>query len=138
MTTKEYLSQAFILDRKIRRKEEQLEWMKSHAPYSTPIASDLPKAEALRASLVERTVMRISQLEESIQNSLDEMANLCTEIQGVISEIGNPDYEVILEKRYLLFLKWDDIASGMGVCQNRVFQLHREALQMVRLPCYRR
>jgi len=33
MSTKEYLSQAFVLDRKIRYKEKQLEALKSHNGY---------------------------------------------------------------------------------------------------------
>ena len=43
MNAKEYLSQAWYLDKRIKTKERQLDWLRSHAAYVSPKISDEPK-----------------------------------------------------------------------------------------------
>jgi DNA-directed RNA polymerase specialized sigma subunit len=134
MTAKEYLSQAFILDKKIKSKEKQLEALKTHDGYCSPTISDLPKGSPSMVSAVERTAMRLLELEEYIRTQIDELVRLQKEIQCVISQINNPECESVLEMRYLSFMSWDEITSRMGYASNYVFQIHRRALELIRIP----
>jgi DNA-directed RNA polymerase specialized sigma subunit len=134
MSTKEYLSQAFVLDRKIKYKEKQLDALKSHNGYCSPVISDLPKGSPSVLSAVERTALKLMDLEEYIRKQIDELVRLENEIQGVISQVNNPEYETVLEMRYLSFMSWNEIATRMGYASNYVFEVHRRALDMVRVP----
>lgn len=134
MTAKEYLSQAFILDRRIKCKERQLEALKTHDGYCSPAISELPKGSPSMTSVVERTAMKLLELEEYIRTQIDELVRLQKEIQDVISQANNPECESVLEMRYLAFMSWDEITSRMGYASNYVFQIHRRALDLVKIP----
>jgi hypothetical protein len=60
MKAKEYLSQAWYLDKRIKTKERQLDWLRSHAVYVSPKLSEVPKAPSIRRSPVEEAVVRAS------------------------------------------------------------------------------
>ena len=71
MNAKEYLSQAWYLDKRIKTKERQLDWLRSHAAYVSPKISDEPKVSVSgRRSPVEEAVVRITELETEINNSI--------------------------------------------------------------------
>ncbi|MDA3835227.1 MAG: hypothetical protein PF495_17720 [Spirochaetales bacterium] len=44
MKAKEYLSQALYLDKRIKAKERQLDWLKAHAVYASPKLSEMLKS----------------------------------------------------------------------------------------------
>ena len=60
--------------------------------------------------------------------------DLKREIVGVIKAVENTDYQTLLEKRYLSYLNWEQIAVDMGFGIDNVFKLHRLALKKVRIP----
>jgi len=132
MTVKEYLSQAFILDKKITSKKRQLENIRKYSGYASPVIDDMPKAHQDCQSVVERNVIRILELEQSIQEQLEELLKLRSEIAGVIGSINNPEYETLLEMRYLSFMGWSEIAAYFGYSSNYVFEVHRHALGLIR------
>ena len=63
MNAREYLSQAFLLDRRIRAKERQLECMRTHAAYATPELTGMPKAGSRTVSHVEDAAVRMLELD---------------------------------------------------------------------------
>jgi DNA-directed RNA polymerase specialized sigma subunit len=132
MTAKEYLSQAFLLDRKIKSKERQLESLRAHAGYVSPSISDMPKGSPSRQSLVEETAVRILSLEEHITEQIAELVRLKKGIAEAISRVNNPEYETILEMRYLSFMQWEEITDRMGYGSNYVFEIHRKALRLIK------
>jgi len=94
----------------------------------------MPKGSLSVASAVERTALKLMDLEEYILKQIGELVRLENEIQGVISQVNNPEYETILEMRYLSFMSWNEIATRMGYVSNYVFEVHRRALDLVRVP----
>ena len=135
MTTKEYLSQAWYLDKRIKTKERQLDWLRSHAAYVSPKISDEPKvAVSGRRSPVEEAVVRITELENEINSSIANLMMLKQEIGKAVRSVNNMECETLLEMRYLTFLGWEQIASQLDYSQDYIYHLHRKALGLVRVP----
>ena len=134
MNAKEYLSQAWYLDKRIKTKERQLDWHKSHAVYVSPKLSEVPKAPSIRRSPVEESVVRIIELEREINESIAKLIRLKTEIADVIRSVNSMECETLLEMRYLTFLGWDQVAAQLDYSQDYVYHLHRKALALVRVP----
>ncbi len=134
MTTKEYLSQAWYLDKRIRTKERQLDWLRSHAVYVSPKLAEVPKAPSIRRSPVEEAVVRITELETEINTGIAQMMRLKTEIADVIRSVNSMECETLLEMRYLAFLSWDQVAAQLSYSQDYIYHLHRKALALVRVP----
>ena len=134
MNTKEYLSQAWYLDKRIKTKERQLDWLKSHAVYVSPKLAEVPKALSIRRSPVEEAVVRITELETEITTSIARLMQLKVEIADVIHSVNSMECETLLEMRYLAFLSWDQVAVQLGYSQDYIYHLHRKALALVRFP----
>jgi DNA-directed RNA polymerase specialized sigma subunit len=134
MNAKEYLSQAWYLDKRIKTKERQLDWLKSHAVYVSPKLTEVPKAPSTRRSPVEEAVVRITELEHEINTSISQLMRLKVEIAEVIRSVNSMECETLLEMRYLTFLSWDQVASQLNYSQDYIYHLHRKALALVRFP----
>lgn len=134
MTAKEYLSQAFLLDKRITAKERQLESLKAHAAYVSPQITGMPKNSPSQRSFVEETAIKIADLENWIRSQIDELVRLRREIADAISAINHPEYEPLLEMRYLSFMSWEEIATTMDISLRYVFKQHNKALELVHFP----
>ena len=134
MTKKEYLSQAFYLDKRIQAKERQIDWLKAHAGYISPQLSDMPKRPRAHQSALEEAVVRIVDLETEISNGITVLVQLKQRITEAIRRINSMECETILEMRYLTYLSWEQIASQLGYSQDYIYHLHRRALSLVRVP----
>lgn len=134
MTTKEYLSQAWYLDKRIRTKERQLDWLRSHAVYVTPTISETPKSPSAHRSAVEEAVIRIVDLETEISNGITQLLQQKKGIAETIKRINSIECETLLEMRYLTFMAWEDIASQLNYSNDYIYHLHRKALTLVRVP----
>jgi DNA-directed RNA polymerase specialized sigma subunit len=133
MKTKEYLSQAWYLDKRIKTKERQLDWLKSHAVYVSPKLTEVPKAPSIRRSPVEEAVVRITELENEINTSIAQLMRLKTEIAEAIRSVNNMECELLLEMRYLTFLTWDEISTSLNFSSRYVYKLHNRALEMIHI-----
>lgn len=134
MTVKEYLSQAFYLDKRIRSKEKQLDWLKDHSVYVSPELSDMPKTPRAHRSALEEAVVKIVDLETEISKGISELMQLKSDIAKVIRSTNNMECETVLEMRYLTFMSWEDITVQLGYSQSYIYHLHRRALSLVRIP----
>jgi hypothetical protein len=135
MNAKEYLSQAWYLDKRIKTKERQIDWLRSHAAYVSPKISDEPKVVVSgRRSPVEEAVVRITELENEINTSIANLMMLKTEIGRTIRGVNNMECETLLEMHYLTFLSWDQVAVQLGYSQDYIYHLHRKVLRLVKVP----
>jgi len=131
MTKKEYLSQAYYLDKRIKSRERQLEALKAHAVYAGPIYDEKVSASPSCRSAMESAAVRIVELEKEIQSQIEELVSLKSEIEKAIHSIGNDQYETLLEMRYLAFMGWKEIAARLGYSGKYVYEVHGRALELV-------
>ena len=83
---------------------------------------------------MENTILKIMQQEKEIDDEIDRLVNLKSEVRRVIGEVPIIEYQLLLELRYLCFRSWEEIAVEMGYSIDYVFKVHRKALEMVVVP----
>lgn len=134
MTAKEYLSQAYRLDKRIDSKIEQLKSLNLLATKCTSTLSDMPKSQSISNSRLEDTVVKIVDLQEEIKRDIDSLVDLKRDIVRTIKSVQNPEYQIILELRYLCFKTWEEIAVQMNCSIDNVFKIRKNALKSVVIP----
>lgn len=133
MNAKEYLKQAFYLDKRINSKLEQVESLNTLATKATSTLSDMPKSPNRGSSKLEDTIVKIIDLQEEINRDIDKLVDLKAEMVGTIKQIQNKELQVILEKRYLCFETWEKIAVEMNYSIQHIFRLHSKALKNIEI-----
>lgn len=134
MTAKEYLSQARYLDNRIKSKLLQIDSLNELATRCTPSYSDMPKRSNREGSRMESAILDIIELEDEISKDVVELVALKKEIIEVIKQVGNTEYQTLLEERYLCFITWEQIAVDMGYELRYIHKLHGKALAEVKVP----
>ena len=131
MNAKEYLKQAFYLDKRINSKLEQVESLNALATKATSTLSDMPKSSNRGTSKLEDTIVKIVDLQEEINRDIDKLVDLKKEIVRTIKKIEDKELQVVLEKRYLCFESWERIAVEMNYSIQHIFRLHSKALKNI-------
>ena len=131
MEAKEFLSQAYKLDRQAMLIVE--------------------KAERLRASLygyqdATEAVAKVNTYEQQANAVIDELVDKRIEIENAIKTVPDETQREVLERRYLLFQRWDGrfdeysreytqgIAEAMGYSRRQILRIHGTALQKIKIP----
>lgn len=134
MTAKAYLEQAFRLDQRINSKIAQVSALHELAAKATSTISDMPRPASPNVHRMEDILVKIFALEAEINADIDALVDLKREIITVIKAVENTEYQTVLERRYLNFCKWEQIAVEMNYAMDYLFKLHRRALENVRVP----
>ena len=131
MTAKEYLNQAFWTDISIGSKLDQLDRLNALAMKATTTFSEVPQTGTPDPHRNEVIIIKIVELEERIKDEMKKLVDLKTEIVNTIHSIRSPEERTILEKRYLCFLSWEEVASESMYSMQHVFRLHGQALKEI-------
>ena len=127
MTAKEYLGQAYRLDQRINSKLEQVLSLRELTTKATATMSDMPGGGS-------RNVYKIVDLENEINADIDKLVDLKREMVAVIKAVENPEYQTLLELRYLCFKTWEQIAVDMKYSTRNVYMLHDAAISAIKIP----
>ena len=128
MTAKEYLSQAYWIDRRINSKIEQVASLRELSLKATSTLSDMPKGTRNIHSK-ENLIAKMIDLESEINADIDELVELKRTLVSVIKAVENPEQQTILEQRYLCFKPWEQIAVNMGYSLHHLYKIHKLALE---------
>lgn len=128
MTVKEYLGQAYRIDQRINSKLEQVGSLRALATKATAAISDTPSGGSRNVQSMESVIVKIIDLEHEINADIDMLVDLKREIVNVIKRISNPEYQTLLELRYLCFYSWEKIAVEMDYDLRYMHKLHKKAL----------
>lgn len=131
MTAKEYLGQARFLDMRINSKIQQVASLNELATKCTTTLSDMPKNPNRGDSRMADSVIKIIDLQDEINSDINKLVELKREIMGVIKAVPNMEYQTLLEKRYLCFITWEQIAVDMNYSMQYTFRIHERALKEI-------
>ena len=134
MTTKEYLSQAYRLDQRINSKLEQVVSLNELATKCTSTLTGMPCNPNHATSTMADAITKIVDLQAEINRDIDSLVDLKRDMVRAIKAVGNPEYQTLLELRYLCFKTWEQIAVDMGYNVRHVYRLHDEAVSSLVLP----
>lgn len=134
MTPKYYLSQALYLDQRIDSKLEQVDALNALATKATSTLTDMPKHKSVSTSSLEDIVVKIIDLQQSINQDIDTLVDLKREIIQVIQAVEDKELQALLEKRYLNYCSWEQIAVEMKYSIQHIYRLHSRALNQITIP----
>lgn len=113
MTAKEYLGQAYRLDQRINSKLEQVLSLRDLTTKATATMSDMPGGGSRNVYKMQDIIEKIVDLENEINADIDKLVDLKREMATIIKAVENPEYQTLLELRYLCFKTWEQIAVDM-------------------------
>lgn len=131
MNAKEYLGQAYRLDQRINSKLQQVESLRSLTRKVTASYDGETVFHTRNVTSLEDTIFRLMEAEEELNRQIDELVVLKMDISRMINRVRNESLRLILEKRYLCFLQWDQIAAEMHYSRRWVLKRHARAVEVV-------
>ena len=134
MNAKEYLSQVMHIDQRINSKLEQVVKLRESATKATATLSDMLRPDSHSMQTMENTICKIVDLEREINADIDALVDLKAQARRVISQLKNPDQQLVLELRYLCYRPWTDIMDELGISETSVYRIHGEALKNIIVP----
>lgn len=129
MTTKEYLSQAWHVDRMVNAKLERVRTLRDLATKASFAFTDTPSGGTRNIRRMEDVIVKLTDLEDELHNDINTLLDLKRDIVSVIGGVAEKDYRTLLELRYLCFRSWGEIAEDMRYSKDHIFTLHRKALE---------
>ena len=134
MTAKEYLGQAYRLDQRINSKLEQVLSLRDLTTKATATMSDMPGGGSRNVYRMQDIIGKIIDLENEINADIDQLVDLKRDIVAIIKAVENPEYQTLLELRYLCFKTLEQIAVDMGYELRYLHKLHHRALGSCSMP----
>lgn len=134
MTPKEYLNQAYWLDRRIDSKLEQLSELRNMAVKTTSIMTEDVVSHTRNVHSMQDVIAKIVDMQTEINTDIDRLVDLKSEIMHVIKAVKNPEHQTLLELRYLCFKSWEYVAEQMGYNVRHIYRLHDEAVEQISIP----
>ncbi len=131
MNARTYLSRAYCIERQIQSKQEQIAALNSLACRVTaPVGTEVVKGTR-NTTAMQDAVERILEAEEELNRKIDELISMKMEIAGTIERVEDVTLQLLLEKRYLSFLPWEQIAMDLHYSGRWLQVKHNEALEAV-------
>lgn len=134
MTSQEYLERAKNIDLLIASDKRELEKLRSQAAgLSGKDFSERVQSSANNSS-IDNIIDKIIELKNKINKDLKECIALKNEIFDVIKAVKNNDERIVLQLRYIEFMKWTEISVEMKYSLRGIHELHGRALKNVVIP----
>lgn len=131
MTAKEYLQQAYKMDKRIRILQGKVDKLHSALEYHSPSLEGSGGGGS--ADRMPDTISKIMEYEQHVQQLQADYVKKYIEIDKAIHSVENANQREVLERRYLLYQKWEQIADEMHYSLDNVYKLHGKALQKITL-----
>ena len=130
MTSKQYLSQAYWLRKRIAAKETHLEELRTQAEKSTQVLTGMPRGGG-SSSPVEQLAVQIADLSWEIELDMLDLVYYEAQIKKTIDAVEDPACFQVLTYRYLAFHTWAQISDEMHYSNRQIFRIHAKALRFV-------
>ncbi len=134
MDAKEYLGQAYRIDRRISSKISQISALHDLATKATAVLGSEPVSGTRNPQRLQDVINKMVDLEDELNRDIDALVDLKREIMDVIRGVENREHQTLLEMRYLSFMTWERIAVDLGYSIQHIHRLHRQALGKISVP----
>lgn len=136
MTPKEYLKQAYRIDKRIDKEVLRLKELRELAgcaqtvSYRELISSPNRNTEAPFVKVMEKVYL----LENHINQQIDKYVDLKRQMSDAIDALPNPDQNLVLSYRYVHGWTWEQIAEELNADRSTVLRWHAKALKLFEVP----
>ena len=135
MMAKEFLRQAYRLNELINSDLEELQNLRELSrSVSSPVFEEKISGTKSTDPPFVRYVGKIIDLKKQIQQEVDRLVKLKSDIREAINQMQNVDEKLLLRYRYINFLNWEEICVNLNVSIRTVHRLHSSALQHLKVP----
>lgn len=135
MTVKEYLSQGYRLEQKIKvLTQELVELRELSMSISSPGFEEHYNATRNTDAPFVHALEKIDEREKEIADKVVALLEIKKEVSDTISKVANADLRLVLHYRYVENRSWCRIADEMGVDERTIRRWHNKALAQVRIP----
>jgi RNA polymerase sigma factor (sigma-70 family) len=134
MTAKEYLSQVYQLEHKIKQlklRSDEFERLSLSVPGSNYDGVRVDGTRNQEAPYV-KWIVKKSEVDGKITALQKDLERLKVEILQVIEKLENEDYKNVLIMRYLDTLTWDKIADNLYCSISTVKRWHKVAIELLK------
>jgi len=111
LTVKEYLKQAFTINKLIKARESQIADIRDKLSYISPI----PQVDRVQSSpmpdKMAELVAELADAKSAYCDDVKRLSDMKAEIKQVIDKIDDPVHYLIMFERYVNLKRWDDIAT---------------------------
>lgn len=127
-----YLNKYKYLNKEIDRKIKSLEDWKSKIFNVTGTMSDMPR-NSNRSNIIENGIATIDEIESCINEDIDVLVALRTEIENKIESVKELKLRELLKCRYLDDQNWEEIAYKNKYTWQWAHKVHEKALDQIKL-----
>lgn len=133
MTTKQYLNRAYHLNNLIDSKLAELDKLKdlrfniSGNTSGVAVQASKETTEAKYASVI----LRIAEYEDYINNEINNLIEIKSEISAVISKLEDNSEKAVLSYRFLNYYKFEKIAEEMNYSLRQTYRVYNAALNHI-------
>lgn len=121
------------MDREIRIKNMRIVRLKAIASMAQATISEAQKPSSSDLHRMETIMAEVIDLEKELADDIVEFTNTIKEIQAAITTVMNTKEALVLEMRYLAFMKWEDIAKELNMGIRNALLIHSKGLKHVRI-----
>lgn len=136
MNKKEYLRQAYLLDKRIKADMDEVVRLRELATSVSSLRCDreyVQTTRSIEAPFV-KALIRVMDLEAKINTEITLLISLKEQILDVISKLESVDEQMILRYRYMSNMTWEDIGKELHAGVRTVIRWHGNALEHLVFP----
>ena len=136
MNKKEYLRQAYLLDKRIKADMDEVVRLRELATSVSSLRYDreyVQTTRSIEAPFV-KALIRVMDLEAKINMEITLFISLKEQILEVISKLESVDEQMILRYRYMSNMTWEDIGKELHAGVRTVIRWHGNALEHLVFP----
>ena len=108
--------------------------LKEMSTKTTSIMQDDVVSHTRNVHSMEDAIAKMVDMQTEINADIDQLIDKKQEIMHTIYAVENPEYQTLLELRYICFRSWEEIADKMHCTVSNVFKVHSKALRCVAVP----
>lgn len=131
MTVKEYLLQAFTIDRILKARQSQIEELEARRYSVGAVLDDVKISAGPQQDKLGDLSAHFLDLIDEYAKDLEHLLALKRDIKRLIETLDNPTHRLIMEERYINLKRWEDIAADNNYSWNSVHRFHKAALKKI-------
>lgn len=127
---KQKLKGAWVAQRALESELDVLQELRSIAQKVTPAYSQAPGGSGSGKAL-ENAVTKIIEQEKIVADCCEELCSKLNEVRALIALLPLGPMHLVMQRRYLNYRKWEQVAAELGYSWRGVHKLHSKALNII-------
>ena len=128
---KEQLKGAMYAQRTLEGELDKLQELRNLAQKVTPAYSQSPGGGSGNAQKLEISVAKIIEQEKIIAECCNELCAQLAEVRALVALLPMGPMRLVMQRRYLNYQKWEQIAAELHYSWQNVHRLHSKALDYI-------